>query len=199
MVEMPDAKTRFRQYPHECSGGMRQRAMIAMALANEPTVLICDEPTTALDVTVQAQVLELIKRLQVELGMSVILVTHDLGVINAVTDDVHVMYAGKLVETGTTTKIMTDALHPYTDALLHAMPDLENSHGELQSIPGVPPALTQIFDWCPFGPRCPRHSEECDKKMPDLVARDNEQVDAEVHRVACVHPLDVKVAEVVRS
>lgn len=186
LVEIPDASRRARQYPHECSGGMRQRAMIAMALANEPKILICDEPTTALDVTVQAQILDMIKRLQNEMGMAVILVTHDLGVINAVSDNVNVMYASKIVESGTTDEILRHASHPYTHALLRAMPDIASEKEELYSIPGVPPTLNREFHWCPFGPRCEYHSDECDVQMPDLVVVKKK---GSIRECACVHPL----------
>ncbi|HMS24432.1 MAG TPA: ABC transporter ATP-binding protein [Acidimicrobiia bacterium] len=191
LVEIPEPEARFRQYPHECSGGMRQRVMIAMALANNPAVLVCDEPTTALDVTVQAQVLETIKRLQDTLGMAVVLVTHDLGVINAVTDNVQVMYAGKLVETGTTSEILDQPYHPYTNALMEAMPDLGTQRGVLHSIPGVPPTLGQEFDWCPFVARCTYATKECDEAMPSLdTLRSKEaSLNPDEHKVACYHPV----------
>ncbi len=188
MVEIPDPARRARQYPHECSGGMRQRAMIAMALANSPDLLICDEPTTALDVTVQAQILEMIKRLQLEMGMAVILVTHDLGVVSAVTDKVNVMYASKIVEMGNTLDLMNAPSHPYADALLLAMPDITAERGNLHAIPGVPPTLNKQFEECPYGPRCSRHDEACDIEMPPLVtvqSRDG------IRKCACVHPLSV--------
>lgn len=191
LVEIPNVKDRFRQYPHEFSGGMRQRVMIAMALANKPDVLICDEPTTALDVTVQAQILHTIKRLQNELDMSVILVTHDLGVIGAMADRVQVMYGGKIIESGPTQEIIENADHHYTNALIQAMPDMVDAEEELNTIPGSPPQLNELFDRCPFGPRCEAHSEECDIKMPALTCSDNaESRDLHVdHLVACVHPV----------
>lgn len=190
MVEIPDPQRRALQYPHECSGGMRQRAMIAMAIANKPDVLICDEPTTALDVTVQAQILAMIRRLQLELGMGVILVTHDLGVINAVSDNINVMYASKIVESGTTDEILRHAAHPYTKALLGAMPDISRARGKLYSIPGVPPHLNREFEWCPFGPRCEYHDDECDKEMPELIKLD---IEHSMRRCACVRPLSGSV------
>lgn len=188
LVEIPDPSRRYRQYPHECSGGMRQRAMIAMALANNPDVLLCDEPTTALDVTVQAQILEMIKKLQIELGMAVALVTHDLGVVSAVTDEVNVMYASKIVESGKTRDLMSSPSHPYSQALLLAMPDIKAKRGDLHAIPGVPPTLNKQFDWCPYGPRCPLHEENCDSSMPELV--DVGTVDIQ-RKCACIHPLNV--------
>jgi len=181
IVEIPDPERRAGQYPHECSGGMRQRAMIAMALANNPKVLICDEPTTALDVTVQAQVLATIKKLQEELEMSVILVTHDLGVINSVTDNVLVMYASKIVESGETSKLMEEPHHPYTSALLKAMPDLAVKNS-LHAIPGVPPTLNKIFDYCPFAPRCENVTDECKQSMPDLELENK-------RALACFNPM----------
>lgn len=193
LVEIPDPARRYRQYPHECSGGMRQRAMIAMALSNSPDILLCDEPTTALDVTVQAQILEMIKKLQLEMGMAVALVTHDLGVVSAVTDNVSVMYAGKIVETGRTQDVMALPSHPYTQALLNAMPDIEVERGELHPIPGVPPTLNTQFEWCPYGPRCELHTVECDAAMPAL------EVVGEIpsdRQCACVHPLQVSTRAV---
>lgn len=196
LVEMPDPDTRFRQYPHECSGGMRQRAMIAMALANKPKILICDEPTTALDVTVQAQILETIKRLQDELGMAMILVTHDLGVVSAVTENVSVMYGGKFIETGTTVSVLETPEHPYTEALMKAMPDLDNERGDLFSIPGVPPTLSQEFTWCPFAPRCGYRTQECEESMPPLAQLNSEKTSLNVsdHKVACFHPVNEPVS-----
>lgn len=192
LVEIPNAKVRFRQYPHECSGGMRQRVMIAMALANKPRLLICDEPTTALDVTVQAQILHTIKRLQLELDMAVILVTHDLGVIGSVTDRTQVMYGGKIIESASTEEIIRNPLHHYTNALIQAMPDMVSTDEELYTIPGSCPILTNIFDKCPFGPRCNAHSIDCDTEMPPLV----ETSSTGEHLLACVHPIINHKAEV---
>lgn len=194
MVEIPDPQRRARQYPHECSGGMRQRAMIAMAISNSPDLLICDEPTTALDVTVQAQILEMIKKLQLEMGMAVILVTHDLGVVSAVTDRVNVMYASKIIETGDTHNLMTNPMHPYTNALLLAMPDISSERGDLHAIPGVPPTLNRVFDLCPYGPRCQFHQPNCDIQVPALVPVGDVSED---RKHACLHPLNqlMKVGE----
>ena len=139
-VGIPDPERRYNQYPHEFSGGMRQRVVIAIAVACRPQILICDEPTTALDVTIQAQILELMKQLQKKLGMAIIMITHDLGVVADMCDNIVVMYAGKIVEKGTAEEIFFKPAHPYTRALLASMPDLETSE-KLMSIPGVPPNM----------------------------------------------------------
>lgn len=193
LVEIPDVDVRYRQYPHECSGGMRQRVMIAMALANKPDVLICDEPTTALDVTVQAQILHTIKRLQNDIGMAVILVTHDLGVISSIAERTHVMYGGRIIESGKTQEIVESPMHHYTGALIDSMPDMVSAEDELYTIPGTPPQLTEVFNKCPFGPRCLAHSDECDTQFPPLeniATKENE------HLLACVHPITYNKVEV---
>jgi len=164
MVDIPDPKERVNHYPHEFSGGMRQRAMIAMALANDPKLLIADEPTTALDVTVQAQILDLIRRLQRELNTAVVMITHDLGVIAESADDVAVMYAGRIVEHAPTTTIFNAPEHPYTWGLLGSIPRLDVPRdAELVPIPGRPPSLINLPPGCSFHPRCPyvkpRHKE----------------------------------------
>jgi peptide/nickel transport system ATP-binding protein len=164
MVDIPDPKGRVDHYPHEFSGGMRQRAMIAMALANDPKLLIADEPTTALDVTVQAQILDLIRRLQHELNTAVVMITHDLGVIAEAADDVAVMYAGRIVEHASTTTIFNAPEHPYTWGLLKSIPRLDVPRDEeLVPIPGRPPSLINLPSGCSFHPRCPyvrpRHRE----------------------------------------
>jgi oligopeptide transport system ATP-binding protein len=153
-VGIPDAASRLRSYPHEFSGGMRQRVMIAMALITRPDLLIADEPTTALDVTVQAQILELIKRLQRELGMSVIFISHDLSVVAGFCDRVMVMYAGRVVETASTDQIFYQPKHPYNRALQRSRPALQSKGGELYTIPGLPPDLTKLPPGCAFAPRC---------------------------------------------
>lgn len=153
MVGIEDAEKRMKNYPHQLSGGMRQRVVIAIALACNPDLLICDEPTTALDVTIQAKILELIKDLQKKLGLSVIYITHDLGVIAKVADYVNVMYAGKIVETGTIDDIFYDPRHPYTWGLLSAMPDLDTSDDRLYTIPGSPPNLLHPMPGDAFAPR----------------------------------------------
>ncbi len=155
LVGIPDPRARLRAYPHELSGGQRQRVMIAMALANEPKLLIADEPTTALDVTVQAQILALLARLQRELGMAIVLVTHDLGVVAEIADEIAVMYAGRIVESGSTECVLNAPSHPYTWGLLRSIPRLHGVVGELESIAGVPPSLIDPPSGCHFHPRCP--------------------------------------------
>jgi oligopeptide transport system ATP-binding protein len=155
-VRIPAAAQRVNDYPHQFSGGMRQRVMIAMAIALDPKILIADEPTTALDVTVQAQVMDLLKDLQRETGMGLVLITHDLGVVNEVADRVAVMYAGKIVETGTVDDVFTRPGHPYTFGLMNSIPQVEAKGGRLKPIVGQPPNLAAIPSGCPFHPRCPR-------------------------------------------
>ena len=154
-VGIPDASRRVHSYPHEFSGGMRQRVMIAMALITEPDLLIADEPTTALDVTVQAQILELIRKRQEDLGTAVILVSHDLGVIAGTCDKVNVMYAGRVVESGTAEQVFYEPRHPYTRALQKTIPSLQRKGEELYTIPGLPPDLSRPISGCAFCPRCP--------------------------------------------
>jgi oligopeptide/dipeptide ABC transporter ATP-binding protein len=174
LVGIPDAERRIDEYPHEFSGGMRQRAMIAMALVNDPKILIADEPTTALDVTIQAQILALIERLQDQLGMAVILITHDLGVIAEVADDVNVMYAGRIVEAGTLDQIFYDPQHPYTWGLLGSLarPDRPRVH-RLSQITGQPPSLLAPPQGCHFRPRCPHAFDRC-TEVPRLEVRGSE-------------------------
>ncbi len=160
-VGIPDAERRMREYPHRFSGGMRQRALIAMALITRPQLLIADEPTTALDVTVQAQILELIKAMQAELGMAVILITHDLGVIAESCARVLVMYAGRIVESATTDDLFRGPKHPYTRALLASIPATQQKGATLYTIQGAPPDLTQSIAGCSFAPRCERAAPEC--------------------------------------
>jgi len=171
LVGIPDAKNRLNDYPHEFSGGMRQRVMIAMALVNDPRILIADEPTTALDVTIQAQILRLIQRLQDQLGMAVILITHDLGVVADVADYINVMYAGRIVEAGTLDEIFYDPQHPYTWGLLGSLarPDRPRAHRLSQS-QGQPPSLLAPPQGCHFRPRCPHEFDRC-KQTPGLDPR----------------------------
>jgi peptide/nickel transport system ATP-binding protein len=155
LVGIPDPRRRVDQYPHEFSGGMRQRAMIAMALANDPKILVADEPTTALDVTVQAQILALLDRLRTELGMAIIMITHDLGVVAQIADHVVVMYAGRVVEAADAQRLFKTPQHPYTWGLLRSIPSLEGPRGvELLPIPGRPPSLIRRPSGCHFHPRC---------------------------------------------
>jgi oligopeptide transport system ATP-binding protein len=168
-VGIPDARTRADAYPHEFSGGMRQRVMIAMALSCEPELLIADEPTTALDVTIQAQILELIKKLKQETGTSVILITHDLGVVAGMTDHVIVMYAGKIFERARTTELFSLPGNPYTKGLLRSVPDPTDEQGKLYQIPGLPPDVAHLKPGCPFAPRCERAEEICLQEFPPFV------------------------------
>jgi oligopeptide transport system ATP-binding protein len=168
-VSIPDAAERVDSYPHELSGGMRQRVMIAMALACQPELLIADEPTTALDVTIQAQILELIKELKSETGASVILITHDLGVVAGMTDHVIVMYAGRIFEQAPTTELFQRPGNPYTRGLLRSVPDPTAELGRLYQIPGQPPDLAHLPAGCPFAPRCERAEEICTREFPPFV------------------------------
>jgi oligopeptide transport system ATP-binding protein len=168
-VGIPDATERVDSYPHEFSGGMRQRVMIAMALSCQPELLIADEPTTALDVTIQAQILELIKELKSETGASVILITHDLGVVAGMTDRVIVMYAGRVFEQATTKELFERPANPYTRGLLRSVPDPTDEQGALYQIPGQPPDLARLPPGCPFAPRCERAEEICRSEFPPFV------------------------------
>jgi oligopeptide transport system ATP-binding protein len=168
-VGIPDARERVDSYPHEFSGGMRQRVMIAMALSCQPELLIADEPTTALDVTIQAQILDLIKRLKAETGASVILITHDLGVVAGMTDHIIVMYAGKVFEQAPTTELFERPGNPYTRGLLRSVPDPTDEQGKLYQIPGQPPDLAHLPPGCPFAPRCERAEAICQREFPPYV------------------------------
>jgi len=180
LVNIPDADKRAHQYPHEFSGGMRQRAMIAIALACNPKILIADEPTTALDVTIQAQIMELIADLQVKLGTAVILVTHDLGVVADVADRIQVMYAGQIIEHGTIDEIFKSPQHPYTWALLQSVPRLDTKNkGKLYSLKGTPPDLIKPPIGCPFAARCEYCMQICREEMPEVT------VISENHEVLC--------------
>jgi len=179
-VGIPRAAERLHSYPHEFSGGMRQRVMIAMALITRPEILIADEPTTALDVTIQAQILELIKKLQRELGMAVIFVTHDLAVVAGLCDRVQVMYAGRIVETADTRTLFKTPRHPYTRALQRSIPALQPKGQELYTIKGMPPDLSRPIAGCAFAPRCEHATELCRASDPQLAAL------APTHAAACL-------------
>jgi oligopeptide/dipeptide ABC transporter ATP-binding protein len=168
-VGVPDPAQRLRQFPHQLSGGLRQRAAIAVAIAANPDILIADEPTTALDVTIQAQLLDLLERERTQRDMSLILITHDLGVVASVTDRVLVMYAGRVIESGTTAAIFADPRHPYTAGLLDSMPRLDATlHGRLRAIPGAPPTGYAELAGCPFAPRCGHVMDRCRGETPPL-------------------------------
>jgi oligopeptide/dipeptide ABC transporter ATP-binding protein len=170
-VGIPDAETRAEAYPHELSGGMRQRAMIAMALSLEPSLLIADEPTTALDVTIQAQIIELLRELNRQRGLSILLITHDIGVVAAIADRVAVMYAGRIVEQGPIDEVFYDPQHPYTWGLLGSLTRIDRSRPQrLPQIPGSPPSLLSPPRGCHFRPRCPHAFERC-TEVPALLAR----------------------------
>jgi oligopeptide transport system ATP-binding protein len=169
LVGITDAESRLSDYPHQFSGGQRQRIMIAMGLSCNPSVVIADEPTTALDVTIQAQIVELTKQLQQKLGMAVIWITHDLGVIAGMVERVAVMYSGFIVEMGPVRDLYYSPRHPYTLGLLQAMPQLDSKHEDrLASIKGLPPDLLQAPTWCPFYPRCPYVIDKCRAENPPL-------------------------------
>jgi|SRR5450432_947427 oligopeptide/dipeptide ABC transporter ATP-binding protein len=163
---VPEPQARARQYPHQLSGGLRQRAMIAMALAGKPNLLVADEPTTALDVTVQLQILQLLDRLRREMHLGLLFITHDLGVVAKVAERIAVIYAGRIVEEGDTHDVLTSPKHPYTQGLLAASPTL--LRGKLSPIPGTVPQLSALPPGCSFAPRCSFHRAECDAVMPDL-------------------------------
>jgi oligopeptide transport system ATP-binding protein len=168
MVGIPNADQRVDQYPHQFSGGMRQRVMIAMALSCDPLLLIADEPTTALDVTIQAQILDLMRKLQQERGTAVILITHDLGVVAGMSDRIQVMYAGTVAETADTYELFANPRHPYTLGLLKSIPRLDSVKEKLDPIRGLPPDLIDLPDMCPFSPRCDYSEEICERKAPVL-------------------------------
>jgi oligopeptide transport system ATP-binding protein len=188
LVGIPDAENRLDDYPHQFSGGMRQRAMIAIALACNPTLLIADEPTTSLDVTIQAQLIELVKGLQNELGMALIWITHDLGVVAGLAERVVVMYAGFIVEDALVDSLYEDPRHPYTHALLKSLPKITEKAGDkLETIEGLPPDLLELPAGCPFVPRCVFAKDKCRKENPGLI-----EISLD-HRIACW--VDIKTGE----
>jgi oligopeptide transport system ATP-binding protein len=181
LVGIPDAKKRLDDFPHQFSGGMRQRAMLAMAISCEPKLLIADEPTTALDVTIQAQIINLVVKLQEELGMAVMWITHDLGIVAEMAHTINVMYAGYIIERGDGHDIYKRTLHPYTRGLLNSLPRIDETQGtKLLSIPGLPPDLIALPQGCPFYARCTYRKDECKEEMPSLVKADSKE-----HTVAC--------------
>ena len=190
MVEIPHPEERVHAYPHQLSGGMRQRVVIATALACNPKLLIADEPTTALDVTIQAQVLDLLRDLKQRLGTAIILVTHDLGIVADFSDRIQVMYAGITVEEGTKQEIFKACQHPYTWALLRSIPQEGAARSDLYSLPGTPPDLLMDIKGCPFASRCEYCMPVCRERMPERT------VLSDTHAVSCwlQHPMAPKVA-----
>jgi peptide/nickel transport system ATP-binding protein len=182
-VGIPDAARRVREYPHQFSGGMRQRAVIAMALACDPEVLICDEPTTALDVTIQAQILELLHDLQEERDLGIMFITHDMGVIAEISDRVNVMYAGEIVEAADVVELFENPRHPYTEGLLESIPGTHEQGDRLRTIEGDVPTPNEKPTYCRFAPRCPEAFDACDRVHPVPVAADGE---SESHAAACL-------------
>ena len=173
LVGIPEAGKRVDEYPHQLSGGMRQRVMIAMALAGDPELLIADEPTTALDVTIQAQILDLLKSLQKKLDMSIIIITHDLGVIAEMADEVAVMYAGDIVEKAKTRELFDDPKHPYTIGLMNSIPDIDDENDRLNTLEGLVPSLYEMPKGCRFAPRCTYRCDECESARIHLTDLEN--------------------------
>jgi len=179
-VYIPSPAKRLRQYPHECSGGMRQRIVVAIALLTDPSLIIADEPTTALDVTIQAGIMDLLQELCETEDMGLILITHDLAVVSQVTDKIAVMYAGRIIETGPTDQIVHKPLHPYTQGLIKSLPGVTQAGSRLAQIPGMMPTLTDIPDGCAFNPRCALRGPICLEKRPELRI-----LDGKTHSAAC--------------
>ncbi|MCA8960087.1 MAG: ABC transporter ATP-binding protein [Planctomycetes bacterium] len=184
-VGIPTPEARLDQFPHELSGGMRQRVMIAMALLCDPKLLIADEPTTALDVTIQAQILELMKNLQERTGTAIVLITHDLGVVAGMADRINVMYAGRIVETAETGALFADPFHPYSQGLLRSVPSIDGEQARLYSIPGHPPDLATMREGCAFAPRCEHAELICEQRFPPLAL--HEDPTGGVSRFAACH------------
>lgn len=183
LVKIPRAKEVVDEYPHQLSGGMRQRVMIAMALACDPEILIADEPTTALDVTIQAQILDIMNEIKERLGTSILFITHDLGVVAEMADDIIVMYAGKVVEQGTKRDVFKKTSHPYTLGLLNSKPAMDEERTRLDAIPGSVPNPMDLPVGCSFAPRCSYATDKCRKEFPELIEVDNE------HLVRCFYPV----------
>jgi peptide/nickel transport system ATP-binding protein len=183
-VGIPDAARRFDLFPHEFSGGQCQRIMIAIALAGEPDVLIADEPTTALDVTIQAQILDLLNQIRQETGMAIVFISHDLGAVSQICERVCVMYAGRIVETAQTSELFETPKHPYTLGLFDAIPRLDGGRERLRAIPGTVPDPRHLPQGCAFAPRCSQATEQCEKHIPEL-----RQLNAQ--KVACFNVVDV--------
>jgi oligopeptide transport system ATP-binding protein len=199
-VGIPGAAQRVFEYPHQFSGGMRQRVMIAMALSCEPDILIADEPTTALDVTIQAQILELMKELQAKQGMAIILITHDLGIVASTCHEVCVMYAGKIVEQAPARKLFAQPRHPYTLGLMESMPRCDTpTGGMLHVIEGQPPDLTRLPTGCAFHPRCPYRIERCPREVPSLFQRHDEGQFACFVDVRTATPRPEMIGEIARG
>ncbi|WP_336035888.1 ABC transporter ATP-binding protein [Halobacterium yunchengense] len=194
-VGIPDAKRRLKEYPHQFSGGMRQRAVIAVALACDPDLLICDEPTTALDVTIQAQILELLEELKVEHDIGIMFITHDMGVIAEITDRVNVMYAGEMIESAPVEELFENPKHPYTRGLLESIPSRNERGAELSTIEGDVPTPNEPATYCRFAPRCPKAFDDCEQVHPVQVDVDESTDD---HQAACLlYPEDVSQNEAV--
>jgi oligopeptide/dipeptide ABC transporter ATP-binding protein len=194
-VGIPDPERRYRAYPHEFSGGMRQRVMIAIALSCEPAVVLCDEPTTALDVTIQDQILRLLTRLCRESGTSLVFVTHDLPVVAQVCDQLAVMYAGQIVERGPVKDVLTRPSHPYTLGLVRSAPDVDHVRSSLLAIPGSPPSLINPPAGCRFHPRCSFAEQDCHTTMPPLRPISAERATACLHYERCLEALDIQGAD----
>lgn len=182
-VGIAPAETRYNQYPFEFSGGMLQRVVIAIAIAAKPKLLIADEPTTALDVTIQAQILQLLKELQRELNISILIITHNFGIVHEICDTVSVMYAGKILETASKREIFENTINPYSKALIKSIPRKGMRESKLLTIPGIPPELFDLVDGCPFEPRCSFRTEICQQQMAELIQRKSN--DGTLHCAAC--------------